>query len=161
MEELNFYDDLPVNNDDLHAEADRQPILFMRYSELLANKMEEVNDQKKVIKVVDAEVKEVTAKLYLKYKNDKVDGKSPTESHCNNLILLDEEYKKTFNKLISAIEKLNKLTKQADILQAAVTSFQQRKNMLEFRGTLYQLGYNSEVKQKTIKESIHNKLNKG
>lgn len=158
--ELDYYVDLKIDPYNLDENTENQPTIYMQYAELASDKRDEVNNQKKVIKVKDAELKEVTAKLFVKYKNEFIDSKKPTDSMANNLVLIDEEYKKKFNETIKELEKYNKLSHQLDILEAAVTSFQQRKNMIEERIKLHQSGYNSEVKQKNYNSKIHTKLNK-
>ena len=159
-QDLDYYADLPVDPNRLDEAIEKQAVLFMQYSELAGDKRDQVNEQKKVLKVIDAELKEISAKLFMKYKNDKIEGKSQTDTACNNLVLLDKEYKDCFDKSIKELEKYNKLCYQLDILDSVVTSFQQRKNMIEERIKLYQLGYNSEVRQKNYNDYIHDRLNK-
>jgi hypothetical protein len=162
--ELNYFEDLEFDNDKLDEAVDKQHILNMRYYELYADKIEEVDESKRILKIKDAEMKEKWGELYLKYKQEKIDGKSPTDKYVESLILVDDEYKKKQKIYFNAIKKVNTLQKQCNILEGVVKSFQQRKNGLEIKRDLFIFGWYGEVKQKNSKEkiinNIHDKLNR-
>jgi hypothetical protein len=157
--DLNYYEDLIIDPNNLNEAVEKQPTLYMQYAELAAEKRNEVQEQKKVLKVKDAELKEVSAKLYLKYKMEKVEGKAPTENQVQSAIEISKEFRIKYKEGFKELEKLNKLNYQLDILESAVTSFQQRKNMIEEAIKLFQLGYNSQVKQ-DYNSKTHERLNK-
>ena len=158
QKELNYYEDLFIDGKDMHKLVDEQPSLFMQYGELAADKRDELNEQKVKLKVLDSELKKVSAELYIKYKKTLIDGKSPTETFVSSLIEKDPEYTQKYDETIKELRVFNKLSHQLDILDVAVTSFQQRKNMIENKIDLVNKGYNSEVKQ-DYDNKIHDKLN--
>ena len=158
--QLNFYEDLKVDANKLDENVEKQPILYMQYGELASDKRDIVENQKLKVKVKDAELKELEATLHLKFKIQEIEGKKPTDTQVQSLVITSKEYKIKFDEFIKELEKLNKLKYELDILDTAVTSFQQRKNMLEERIKLYQLGYNSQVRQNDYSNKIHDKLNK-
>jgi hypothetical protein len=164
--ELDYFSDLEIDNDNLDKEFDQQHILFMQYYQLLADKKDKVNEQKRIIKIKEAIQKEVYNKVYLKYYSIKDEkGKSATVNVLNAQTETDPEYLTAMGIVFKEMKELNRLLDQEFVLDGIVKSFQQRKNNLESKRDLWILGYNGQVRTRDSKEkiidSIHKRINKG
>ncbi len=162
--ELNYFEDLAYDSNKLDEELDKQPIINMRYHELLADKNEELNEQKRIVKIKETEVKEKYAACFLMYKQVLINGKAPSDGVADKSVLVDKDYKKKLQELWDETKKLNKIIKQSEVLDGVVKSFQQRKNALEKRVDLWICGYHGQVKQKDsakkTQDAIKSRLNR-
>lgn len=157
---MDYYQDLFIDQNILDDQAAKQPILNMQYHELLVDKNDELNEQKRQVKIKEAELKESYAKIYLFYKKQ---PDKKTEKETDSLVLVDAKYKKKQQEYFDLVKEMNDLQKEVDMLEGVVKSFQQRKNSLEKIIDLYIAGYNGSVKEKRqneFEDKIHAKLNK-
>lgn len=153
---MNYLNDLEINDANLQEEVIKQPVLNMRYHELYSEKLEELNEKKRLITIRKAELQEVYASLYIENKNnaDKI-----TEKTNDSIILTNEKYKKKQKELFDEIKEQNKLEKNVSVLEGVVKSFHMRQKDLEKAIDLFIFGYHGNVKNSDIKNKILNKLN--
>lgn len=106
-----------INMKDIDNELAKQPTIVSWFGAVLAEAIalhEELKDRKE----------RVYASLYLRYreKDEKLGVKS-TEARLNSLILTDEEYEATQN-------KLNAIRRQVSVLKSISNSLEHRRDML-------------------------------
>jgi len=138
---MNYEKDLEIDKNDLDNIFVKQPILAMKYQELLAKKQTERDDLKLELEVLEAEIDKEIRNKYTK---------KPPEVEIKNMVIMDK-------KRIAKIKEHNKIIEEYNILKGAVNSFEHRKKSLEKLTELYIAGYFSTVKQNTKENSIHNK----
>jgi hypothetical protein len=117
-DKFDYDNDLKINMLALHSEWNEQPRLFMKYSLMLADKRDELS---RAEQSADVERAEADKRARARHAGDE---KKPTEGVINSEVLTDSEYKQKADKLLG-------LKHEADILQAAVRAFDQRKDALE------------------------------
>lgn len=157
MQELNYLEDLKIDENNLNNIVDTHAVISMRYHELFCNKLEEMNEQKRKVQIEKAELEEVYAKLYLQNKRS---GEKITEKENDSMILVNPDYKNKQLQYFEEIKKLNMIEKSFNVLEGVVKNMQQRKNMIEEKIKLIILGFNGTPKQPDIiKNKILNKLN--
>lgn len=157
---LDFDTDRKVDPDNLDFECEQQTLLYSDYSDLFNEKLDEVKEQKRNMKIQDIELERLNNKLYIKYSLEKIDGKKPTNDFIKSKIQTDEKYILKQDENLQELKKLNQLEYELSVLETAKDTMRQKKNMIEQRITLYLSGYNSEVKQKDYKNRVQNKLNR-
>jgi hypothetical protein len=158
---MQYLEDLKIDKDNLNLAVIEQPILNMNYHELYCEKLDELNEQKRKVKIEEAELKEKYAELYLLNKKS---GEKITEKENESMILVNPDYKAKQKKYYDEVKKQNDIDKEFNILDGVVKSFQQRKNAIEKAIDLFLFGYYGEVKQSKsvdeVKDKIVNKLKK-
>jgi hypothetical protein len=157
---MDYMNDLEIDSNKLNSEVIKQPILNMQYIELFAKASDELNEQKRKVKIVESELKEKYAELYLFNKSS---GEKITEKENESMILISPEYKKVQNHYFNQIKIMNDFENEVIIMDGVVKSFQQRKNSLEKAIDLYISGYNGDIRQpkpEILSEAKSNALNK-
>lgn len=155
---MNYNDDLIIDKYSLDDMLEKQPVIYMRYQEKSKEKQKNVDDLKIEIDIIKNDLKTKEGELFVKYKNLKIDGKTPNDSVVNGMVLMDESRKKIFEKMIKKQKEYNKAVYDYGILDAAVKSFEQRKKSLEKLTELYISGYYSSVNQKKTNADMRAKL---
>ena len=155
-EELNYLQDLEISLDNIHEIVDTHSVTSMRYHELYADKLDEYNEQKRKVQIEKAELQEVYAKIYL--QTIKL-PKKMTEKEKDSIVITHQDYKNKQTKYFDEIKTLNDLEKECNVLEGVVKNMQARKNMIEVKRDLFQLGFYSEPRQNTTNR-INEKLNK-
>jgi hypothetical protein len=141
---MDYLKDLEIDENNLHEVIDRQAFLSMQYHELYADKLDESNEQKRKVQMSKTELEEIYSKLYLINKSS---GTKITEKENESLIKTTKEYKDKQQKYFDEIKKLNDIDKGVNILEGVIKNMQQRKNMIEAKVSLYNLGFNSNIRQ--------------
>lgn len=152
---MKYFEDLKIDINNLDKVVIEQPTLNMQYHELFAEKLDELNEQKRKVKIEDTELKELYAQLYLFNKKT---GEKISENMNESMILVNDEYKLKQKKYFDSIKKMNDIEKEFNILDGVIKSFQQRKNSIEKVIELFIYGYNSSI---NIKENNFYKKIKG
>ena len=137
--ELNYENDLEIDEYHLDKEWLQQPMVFMRYSEKAAEADRVKKKVKEHLDIVQAEVDmEVRGKAA-------EDGEKVTEKVVSSRVLLNEHYQE-------ALGKLSQAEYEYAIMMAAVRAMDQRKAALENLVKLSLAGYYSSPVQKDKKE---------
>jgi len=157
MNDLNYLQDLEIDGNNIDNIVDTHAVTSMRYHELYAEKLEQLNEQKRKVKITEAELKEEYAKIYIQNKKS---GEKITEKENESLILTNPEYKKIQEKYFAELKEQNSLDKDYNVMEGVVKNMQARKNMIESKIVLIQMGLSS-IKQNKTSDKLHNKLNKG
>lgn len=117
--ELNYEQDLKIDETALDIECLDQAILMMRYSKELARAEKRVSNIKEELSVERAELDKD-----IRSNPDTFGIEKITESAINNCIILQDDYKAIQKKLIDA-------QYEAKMIKGAVDAVQQRKDMLQ------------------------------
>lgn len=157
MNDLNYLEDLEIDGNNIDNIVDTHSVISMRYYELYAEKLEQLNEQKRKVKIIEAELKEKYAGIYIQNKSS---GQKITEKENESLILTNPEYKKVQEKYFEVIKEQNSLDKDFTIMEGIIKNMQARKNMIESKITLITMGLSS-IKQNKVSDRLHSKLNKG
>jgi len=157
MNDLNYLQDLEIDGNNIDNIVDTHAVTSMRYHELYAEKLEQLNEQKRKVKITEAELKEEYAKIYIQNKKS---GEKITEKENESLILTNPEYKKIQEKYFAELKEQNSLDKDYNVMEGVIKNMQARKNMIESKIVLIQMGLSS-IKQNKTSDKLHNKLNKG
>jgi len=160
---MGYSEDLETNKYKLDDELIKQPILYMQYQEDMITNQKERDNLKIEIDIKKSALKEVESNLFVQFKDEKINGKPPSDTFCNNLVIVHPKRKAAFLELIETQKSYNQAVYEFSILEAAVKSFEQRKKSLEKLVELYLSGYFSRVKQEQIKENtkkLKERLNK-
>ena len=158
MEHLDYNKDLEFDKFNLDEEVKQHSVLYMRYQTLYLQKKQEVDDAKLKIDVMKDQLKSVEADLYLKFKSEKVEGKSPTEGQVNARVVIDKLRYDAYKELTDFQKEFNKMVYEMGILEAVVKSFESRKKMIEKEVEMVIFGYFSSPQKRG--DDIRNKLNK-
>lgn len=118
-EELDYEQDIIIDDSALDLEWLDQPALFLKYSRNLAQCNQRLDEYKQNLDIVKAEADSNIRKNPDKYKIDKI-----TEAVVTNLILQDEDYQEAYKAYLNA-------KYEVDIATGAVRAFDQRKSALE------------------------------
>ena len=158
-EGFNYAEELKIDPEMLDVEWLKQPQLFMKYCEESARMQMELSRAKENLNVTRAEVYASIMKAIPE------GGKKPTEAAIESQILLHDDYKK-------ASDEFKDKVFEADVIQAAVRAFEQRKTALENLVKLHAANYFSspsaprelrkemgEIESKGIATRIRRKLN--
>ena len=146
--EDDYHELLKINRHNLDHEWEANPGLYMRYAEKAAIALREKNE-------IDAERKIMKARLGRKYRLQLESERAKvTDPMIVEMIRTDPEYKRLTEDLIAAIERWK-------IMDAAMWSFQQRKESLEHIQDGIQRGLFSMPEQRPRNESdeIRDKIN--
>lgn len=161
---MNYLEDLKIDESNLHEIVDTQAYTSMSYHEIYIDKLNELKEQERKVDIIKAELKEVYARIFLFNSEIKTkEGKNPTLPILEAKVLVDSEYKEKQKEYFDEIKKANDLEKDVNILEGVVKNFQQRKNMIEKKVELFNMGINSNVRQKSTdstKNDILDKLNR-
>jgi len=116
---MNYEKDIEIDENSLDIEWLGQPALFMKYSQHSAQMRRNVDETKQALDVARAE-------LDNEIRNDpsKFDLPKVTDTAVASAILTTSKYKKVFKEYLDA-------KYEADMAQAAVIAFDQRKTALE------------------------------
>lgn len=154
--DLNYLEDLKISLDNIHEIVDTHAVTAMRYHDLYSNKLDELNEQGRKIKIKEAELKEKYAELYLRNKKS---GEKITEKENDSMILTHIEYKNKQVEYFNEVKQQIDLEKEVNVLVGIVKSMQNRKNMIEVKRDLLINGFYSEPRQNTVNR-INDRLNK-
>jgi hypothetical protein len=161
---MDYLKDLEIDEDNLHEIVDKQAVVSMQYHKLYVDKLDELNEQKRKVEIIKAELKEVHSQVYLIQSEIKTkEGKNPTAPILEARVLIDPLYKAKQQIQFDGIKKLNDIDKSVNILEGVVKNMQQRKNMIETKVSLFNMGINSTIRQNKVdktKNSMLDKLNK-
>lgn len=157
MNTLNYLEDLEIDGNNIDNVVDTHSVTSMRYHELYAGKLEQLNEQKRKVKIIEAELKEKYASIYIQNKRS---GEKITEKENESLILTNPEYKKVQEKYFDELKEQNSLDKDYNVMEGIIKNMQARKNMIESKITLITMGLSS-IKQNNVNNKLHDKLNKG
>jgi hypothetical protein len=116
---MNYEREIEIDESSLDIEWLNQPMLFMKYSQHSAQMRRKVDEAKQNLDVVKAEVDRD-----IRENPDKYDISKITEGSVSSAILVSANYKKAFKEYLDA-------KYEADMAQAAVIAFDQRKTALE------------------------------
>lgn len=119
MEKLNYERDLYINEGDLDLEWLEQPSLFMKYARHLAEMRRNLDEEKQRLDIVRADLDKQIREHPEKFKIEKV-----TEGAIQSAILTEGSYNIAYKKYLD-------VKYEADMAQAAVQAFNQRKEALE------------------------------
>jgi len=129
MTELNYEEDLRIDLNCLHVEFQRQPSLYMKYSELSAQANLECDQAKEKIDVVKAQLDGKIRVSPEAFGLSKV-----TEGAITSTIIVHKDYK-------DACESYNQAKLKASLLKSAVSAFDHRKKAMEVQAQLWLGGY--------------------
>jgi len=127
---MDYKSDLKIDKGNLDSEFERQPTLYMQYSEEVNKKQQELDDKKLANEVLEAD-------LYFK-ASDQTWDKKPTVADLANWVKRNPER-------VKSIEEYNSLKHELNNLKSAVSSFEQKKDSLKGLKDLWNGGYWSEV----------------
>ena len=150
MNDLNYLNDLEIDGNNIDNVVDTHAVTSMRYHELFAEKLEQLNEQKRKVKMT-----EKYAEIYIQNKSS---GQKITEKENESLILTNPEYKKVQEKYFNELKEQNSLDKDYNVMEGIIKNMQARKNMIESKIVLIQMGLSS-IKQNKVSDNIHDKLN--
>lgn len=155
-QELNFEEDIRIDESALDVEWLLQPELMMNYSREAAKARKRVDKSKEALDVVKAELDRDIRSNPENYGISKI-----TESVVSNTIILAEEYQEAAKDLIQA-------KYEADLTSSAVRAVEQRKNALEnmvklhgqqyFAGPIEPRNITREAQKKREKENSNEKV---
>lgn len=117
--ELNYEQDVKIDEQALDIEWLEQAALFLKYARHAANMRKELDAAKENLDVIKAEADNYIRKNPAEFKIEKV-----TEAVVTSLILQDETVQK-------ANKRFNDAKYELDMAQAAVSAMNQRKDALE------------------------------
>lgn len=127
-EEFNYREDLEINEHALEKELLRQPLLFSKYSDLLA-------EAEKRVKKCEEQEKVLRSQLILQAANGEIKELGKATAQTIEAWFRDHpDHKEAKRNLIQA-------EYERDILQGVVSSFRIRTNMLENMVKLYLSNY--------------------
>jgi hypothetical protein len=119
MKELNYEQDLIIEDTALDLECLDQASLFMKYAKHLAETRREVDEAKQNVDIVRAETDKKIRESPEKYGLEKI-----TEGAVQAVVLTEKEYKKAYQDFLDA-------KYESDMASNAVQAMNIRKDMLE------------------------------
>jgi len=144
--DLNYKEDLAIDESALDLEWLGQPALMLKYTQALAKARREVDRLKEKLSVTKAELDQKIRK-----RPDNFDIEKITETVIQNTIILQVDYQDDMNDLIEA-------QYEQQMLQGAVSAVDQKKQALENMVKLYGQQYfagpkvSRDLEQEVIKQ---------
>ena len=134
-EDLDFVEDLKLDQHGLDFEWLRQASLFQQYAVLYADLASFRDEAKEDLQRIDGEIFLDVRENYGKYDLDT----KPTEATIKSVVLLDPDH-------IAAFKKYNEANRRMMIVQGAKTALEHKKSALERLSALYMSGYWADPK---------------
>ena len=125
-----YSEDIKIDRNNLEKEFEKQPTLVMECNELLTNKMEERDNAKLALAVLEAQIDDRFRKTDPGLK----------EAAIKNKIISDPER-------IAKVKEVNRLTKEYNLYKAASDSFRDKKKALATLADLHKTGYYSGIRE--------------
>lgn len=130
---MNFERDVQIDQDALDVEWRRQPMIYLKYSELYSGKQQQVNALKDNLEFIQAELDGEIRKGF------EQEGKKYTEAKVKAQIILSKEY-------VDALKKFHEAEREASQLRFILTAMEHKKKALENLTSLWLSSYFSSPK---------------
>ena len=139
-----YEEDLKIDLNKLEEEWLKQPTLYMKYAEMVAQSQRERDKAKEQIELARAELDSMIRENPDRFSGcpqNKDGSYKPTEGWISSVILNQDKYKKVS-------ENFHDLNYNFNVLQGALKAFDHRKKALEMESQLWLGGYWSTPKEK-------------
>jgi hypothetical protein len=139
--DLNYTEDLMIDQDQLDYEWLTQSSNYMKYQEQAIFAQTKVDKANERLGIYEAEL-DATIRAEAKESKEKI-----TEAQIKNQIIVNEER-------LELVQEVRVAKEHYNILSAAVKSFDHKKKALEYLSQLWMGGYYSEPKAPNVKDKI-------